>query len=102
MKREYHALKELESVEGYKVLQELWMYQVSKIEEARDRAASRGQESAWRYSAGKEAGFKLAMTALARGLLDMEQKENDPQEQSGADIAEKLLDEIKNRGGEKP
>lgn len=98
MKQEYHALKFMEKSDGYKILQELWILQVSKIEEARDRAASRGQESAWRYQAGQEKGFKLAMTALVRALADMERSEEGLDEDNAA---EKLLEEIKTRGGDK-
>lgn len=74
MKAEYIALKKLEDTDGYKILHELWMMEVAKIETARDRAAARGAESHWRYHAGLEKGFKMAMTQVARAIAQMEQE----------------------------
>ena len=90
MNEDYMDFKRLELVPGYQKLKALWIQQVSKIEEARDRAASRAQESAWRYAAGKEAGFKLAMTALDRAIGDIESKEANLE---GEERMNKILDE---------
>lgn len=72
MKSDYIALKSLEQHNGFKVLQALWIHQLTKIEEARDSAAKRGNETAWRYWAGQEKGFKLAVTHLQVALKEME------------------------------
>ena len=95
MNRDYQLLKGLENTEGYKALQQLWIHQVSKIEEARDRSASRAADGTWRYFAGQEKGFKLAMTALVRALVDMERTDENVREENPI---EKMLDELKARG----
>lgn len=95
MNQDYIDLKSLEKLTGYQKLEALWILQVSKIEEKRDSAGSKSQESAWRYWAGMEKGFKLAMTARQRAIADMEQKENDLREES---VADKILEEMKLKG----
>lgn len=96
MKAEYIALKTIEGSSGWKVLNDLWLYQISKIEEGRDKAAARGSETAWRYWAGQEKGFKLAMTALARALLEMESKDEDMQvDEEAQKRIDKLLSEVR-------
>lgn len=97
MNQDYVDLKNLAKNAGYQKLEALWMYQVSKVEEERDRAAKKGNETAWRYWAGKEAGFKLAMTAVQRALLEMEQKAVDVQEEEN-DPVTKLFEEMKLKG----
>ena len=77
MKKEHVALKSLREHPGWPILENEWLWQVTKIEEARDRAAKKAQESAWRYWAGQEAGFKLAMTALSRALEKLESQGDD-------------------------
>ena len=72
----------------YKALQEEWLKEVSKIEENRDRAAARGAESAWRYYAGQEKGFKKAMLTLEAALALMEGHEDDGKP---SEMIEKLL-----------
>lgn len=94
MKNEYLALKQLEKSDGYAVLCALWMEQVTKIEKARSTAASRGSESAWRFHAGREEGFKLAMTQMDRAIKDMEAQD---QEMAGEARFDALIQEI--RGG---
>jgi hypothetical protein len=91
---DYAALVGLQNLHGYKILEALWMHQVSEVEKARDGAAKRGTESAWRYHAGKEAGFKLCMTALQRAIAQMEKEDENLQ---GDDRINKLLEEIKNK-----
>lgn len=92
MKNEFISLKSLLAHPGWAVLEAEWMAQVTKIEEARDKAAKRGSDSAWRYWAGQEFGFKLAITAAQRTLDNMA-KENEALE--GEARYESLLSEIK-------
>lgn len=92
MINEYAALRGILQHGGYKILEALWLEQISKIEASRDNAAKRGNESAWRYWAGQEKGFKLAMTAVHRAISDME-KEHANLEQE--DKIEKMLEEIR-------
>jgi hypothetical protein len=95
MNQDYFDLKALEKSAGYQKLQALMIHQVSEIEKARDKAASKGSESAWRYWAGVEKGFKLAMTALPRALAEIEQKDDDLREETSID---KMLEEMKLKG----
>lgn len=92
MSNEYLPLKALEDNQGYKILEALWIHQVAEIEKARDKAAQRGNDSSWRYWAGQEKGFKLAMTALARAMVQMQKEDENVESQSRID---KLLEEIK-------
>jgi hypothetical protein len=84
-------LSRLKAMQGYRVLENEWLHQVTKIEAARSRAAKRGQESAWRYWAGYEEGFKLAMMTLHRALERMEVEVG---EMPGNSV-DKLLEEIR-------
>lgn len=84
----YTLLASLIKDPRYKVLQEEWIKAVSKIEENRDRAAARGAESAWRYYAGMEKGFKNAMLTLEVSLAALE---SDEQEGKPSELIEKLL-----------
>lgn len=95
MNQDYVDLKALEKSVGYQKLQALLVLQVSKIEESRDRAAAKGSETAWRYWAGQEKGFKLAMTALPRALADIEAKEESMDADSNVD---RMLEEMKLKG----
>jgi len=72
LKSDYTALKSLELHHGYKLLETLWLYELNKVEEARDKAAKRGSETAWKYWAGYEKGFKLAVMQLKSSLAHME------------------------------
>lgn len=92
MNSDYMALTGLQTQHGYKLLEALQLHQVSEIEKSRDRAAKTGAESAWRYHAGKEAGFKLCMTVLQRAILAMEKEDENL---SGESVIDKLLREIK-------
>lgn len=95
MKDQYLALRSLKDHSGYNALEELWMIQLSKIEEGRDKAAKKNQESAWRYWAGQEAGFKLATTQLVRALMDMEKEDENL---TGEDKITKMLEELRAKG----
>jgi len=92
MKSEYVGLKSLENHHGYKILEALWIHELTEVEKARDSAAKRGGESAWRYWAGQEKGFKLAMTQLQRALVHMEHENEDLKD--GTKI-EDLLSELR-------
>jgi hypothetical protein len=96
MKGEYIPLKQLSMHDGWKFLEQLWIYQVSEIEKTRDKCASKSSlkaESDWRYSAGMEKGFKLAMTALHRALAEMEKEMENEKDEEKSDV-DKLLEEI--------
>lgn len=94
MSADYIALKSLESNNGYLALQDLWRERFSEIQAKRDRAASRGQESAWRYAAGVEKGFQEAVMTLAIYLqsIDTEDETNSSNEK-----IEKMLSEIRGK-----
>lgn len=92
MRGEYAALKGLQSHPGYKILQALWLHEHAKIVESMRKAARKNQESSWRFYAGQQEGFDLAVTHLDRALTDMERQEENVQEQKTAD---QLLREIK-------
>lgn len=97
MNNEYTLLTGLENMPGYQLLQQLWQHQVLKIQQERDKAAKRGSETAWRYWAGQEAGFALAVTCLPRAIKQMEDENENIQSESHIDS---LLNEI--RGETKP
>ena len=82
MKRDANLLAALQTHAGYKILEQLWLQDITEIEEKRDTAAKRGQESAWRYWAGMEKGAKLIMMKAQATLLawDLESDEEDDQE----------------------
>lgn len=92
MKSDYIALKSLEQHNGYKVLEALWIHELSEIEKARDNAAKRGSETAWRYWAGQEKGFKTAITHLQRALLQME---NEGEDSTDSGKFENLMAELR-------
>lgn len=76
MSREALLLSQLEDHEGYKILKELWRLQITDIEQKRDSAAKRGSETAWRYWAGVEKGYKMAVVQLNASLSEMEQEDD--------------------------
>lgn len=92
MKSEYAALAGLETNTGFRVLEALWIHQIAKIEEARDKAAAKGNETAWRYWAGQEKGFKLAMTARQRAMVEMEKEKENIDQESAID---RLFEEVR-------
>jgi hypothetical protein len=91
MKGEYVSLKNLLKHPGWDILGQLWMLQVTDIEKARDKAAKYGHESAWRYWAGQEKGFKLAMTAVQRAITEMEAEDDNLRDQKEG---ERIIEEI--------
>jgi hypothetical protein len=91
VKAEYVALKGLMMHPGWAYLEQEWLAQITDIESARDKAAKKGTESAWRYWAGQEYGAKL-MTQTARIAVErMEKADADLQER---DVSEEILKEI--------
>lgn len=68
----YLALKRLKENKDFHVLEALWAIQGTEILETVKKAASRGQESAWRYRAGEMSGFEMALTQLDRAIAKME------------------------------
>lgn len=94
MKAEYIALNNLVTSPDWGYLENEWLHQITNIEQARDKAAQKGNETAWRYWAGQEKGFKLAMTAARRAIAKMEEADQDLEKDSKID---KLLEEIRPR-----
>lgn len=96
MRREANLLAALETHAGYKVLEQLWLEDISEIEEKRDNAAKRGNESAWRYWAGMEKGAKQLMVKLKVTLAEWESESTEEDEQ------ERLMRMAKELKGESP
>lgn len=92
MKAEYIALTNLLNSPDWAYLENEWLHQVTDIEAARDKAARKPNESAWRYWAGQEYGFKLAMTTIRRSIQKMEEVDAELETESKID---KLLKEAK-------
>lgn len=82
----FAMLQTLSKSPAFAKLVELWVVDVTKIEASRDGAASRGQESSWRYWAGLEKGYKRAMMRLQEELSRMEEE--------GGDIAQEPSEKI--------
>lgn len=95
--RDYVALEGLLAHEGWAVLERLWLEEITEIEESRDKAAGRGHESAWRYWAGQEKGFKRA---IVKAKLRMAELENEDETRKQGDDYDQLLNEI--RGVKQP
>lgn len=94
MTGEYSALRSLQNSDGWKVLTALWAKQGLKVMEGLQKAAAKGQESAWRYYAGQMKGFDIAITQLDRALMDME-REDENRVSSEQSTVEELLKSIK-------
>ena len=75
MTKEEKALLSLKDHLGYKELQLCWIKDITEIEGRRDSAASRGQESAWRYQAGIEKGYKKAVMKLEEEIMRLTEEE---------------------------
>lgn len=98
MTAEYNHLMSLKMSEGYKVLQALWAHQHGKIVEAMRKAGKKGNETSWRYFAGQNEGFELAITQVERALEDMQKtmENENPQADPSRDI-EELLNNLKEK-----
>lgn len=95
---DYFDLKMLQGMKGYQKLQALWAHEGSMVMRSLQNAASKGQESAWRYYAGQMKGFELAITHLERALIQME-KEGAGDNQATKTV-EELLKEVRGSQGE--
>ena len=95
MNHDANLLAALETHAGYKILEQLWLQDISEIEEKRDQAARRGNESAWRYWAGVEKGAKQLMVKLKVTLAEWELESTEEDDQ------ERLLKMAKELKGEK-
>lgn len=84
-------LKMLQGMKGYQKLQGLWGHEGALIMNSLEKAAAKGQESAWRYYAGIAKGFNLAITHLDRALMQME-KEGEGESEATKTVAELLKD----------
>ncbi len=98
MNTDYYDLKQLQASRGYQKLQALWAHEGAKLLDSLQKVASKNNESNWRYTAGKMAGFDLAITHLERAILQME-KEGETGESPATEAVEALMKEIR---GEKP
>jgi competence protein ComGC len=97
MNMDYSDLKNLRNSIGYQKLQALWAHEGAMVMNGLQRAAGKGQESAWRYYAGQMKGFELAIGQLERALLQME-KDGESEEAQTKTAAE-IIAELR---GEKP
>lgn len=90
MNADYSDLKSLQTHRGYQKLQALWAHEFAALMNGLQRAASKSQESAWRYYAGQLKGADLITGQLERALLQMEK------EGEGDNPATKTVEEILN------
>ena len=74
MNADYMDLKMLQGLRGYQKLQALWAHEYALLMSGIQKAASKGQESAWRYYAGQLKGADLMTGMLERALLQMEKE----------------------------
>lgn len=93
MNADFMDLKMLQGMRGYQKLQALWAHEGALIMNNLQKAAAKGQESAWRYYAGQMKGFDLAITHLERALMQME-KEGEGDNPATKNV-EELLKEIR-------
>jgi len=91
---DYLALMRLKNNPDFQVLQGRWVYKLSQIQTARDNAAARGQEGAWRYYAGQEKGAQIILLSLDMAIKELE-SDNEEVEASGKykEIVDELLGE---------
>lgn len=88
---EYLALTRLKNNPDYQVLVTKWLYLISKIEDQRDKSASKASEGNWKYFAGQEKGAKIMMMALDLAIKDLEAQDANLVEESNY---EKIVDEV--------
>ena len=95
MNADYNDLKQLQGSIAYQKLQALWAHEGAMVMNGLTRAASKGQESAWRYYAGQMKGFELAIGQLERAILQMEKEGAGEQEntKTAAEIIAELRGE---------
>lgn len=97
MNLDYNDLKKIQNSLGYQKLQALWAHEYVLLMSGLQKAAAKGQESAWRYYAGQLKGADLMTGMLDRALLQMEKEgETDgTKEKSAAEIIAELRGEKK-------
>jgi hypothetical protein len=90
---DYFDLTQLKNSAGYQKLLALWAHEYAALMMGLQKAAAKGQESAWRYYAGQLKGADLITGQLERALLQMEKEgeTNNP----GTDSIEELLNEVR-------
>lgn len=92
MNTDYYDLKQLQGTRGYQKLQALWAHEYAVLMIGLQKAAAKGQESAWRYYAGQLKGADLMTGMMDRALLQME-KEGET-ETPGTTNIEELMREV--------
>ena len=97
MNSDYYDLKNLQRSPGFQKLQALWAHEYIALMSGLQKAAAKGQESAWRYYAGQLKGADLMTGQLDRAILQMEQQgekeEETKDERSNIDILAELRGE---------
>lgn len=93
MNSDYLDLAQLKSSRGYQKLQALWAHEYAVLMMGLQKAAAKGQESAWRYYAGQLKGADLMTGMLDRALLQMD-KEGEGDNQGTTDV-EELMREVR-------
>lgn len=77
----------------------LWAIQHQKIVDALRKAGKQNKEMNWRYFAGQQEGFELALTQVDRAMKEMEEKGEDVVANVEAQRqVEDLLKKIKGEG----
>jgi hypothetical protein len=74
MNSEYNDLYQLKNSKGYEFLVSLWAIQHQKIVDALRKAGKQNKEMNWRYFAGQQEGFEIAITQVDRALKEMADK----------------------------
>ena len=95
MNTDYYDLKSLLASRGYQKLQALWAHEYAAVMMSLQKAASKNQESAWRYYAGQIKGADLITGQLERALLQMEKEGLDEAESPATQTVTELLNEIR-------
>lgn len=94
-KSDYWDLKQLQNHAGYQKLQALWAHEGMQVISGMQKAASRNNESNWRYQAGIGKGFDLAIGMLERALMQMEKEGEADTPTPAAQTVDELMKEIR-------
>lgn len=90
----YQMLCRLRDDPAYTLLRALWEKQGRDIVDSLKSAGRRGQESAWRFHAGRMDGFEIAITHLERAISELTTKiENESAKINVDDMIENLRGE---------
>jgi hypothetical protein len=95
MNSDYFDLKQLQRQPGYAKLQALWAHEYVMLMNGLQKAAAKGQESAWRYYAGQLKGADLMTGMLDRALLQMEKEGESEIENKETRTAEEIISELR-------